>query len=94
MAPLVPALLKLLNGEGGHVPLRAIAQLGQEYVTRMRSRVPTGQSPTRIVDKMLRNAWNVGYIAIMMPKVTHRWRLQCSMIPLSVVTLVFRAKLL
>ena len=29
---------------------------------------PTAPNPARIVDKMLRNAWNVGHIAIALPR--------------------------
>ena len=55
-------------------------QVGQTYEQQMRARAAAhapaqlaeqGQGwPDRIVDKMLRNAWNMGYIAIMLPRAT------------------------
>ncbi len=43
--------------------------LGKRYVAEMRARLPPGQrNATRIVDKMLRNAWNLGFISTMLPK--------------------------
>ena len=68
LAPLIPELLKALEGEDGQVSLANVARVGQTYVKEMRGRLPPGQQPLRIVDKMLRNAWNVGHIAFMLPQ--------------------------
>ena len=47
----------------------AIAEVGRRYVAAMRARAPAGApAPARVVDKMLRNAWNVGHIAIALPQ--------------------------
>ena len=71
LAPLIPRLVRLL-GPGGQkqIQLEEIAAVGETYVRVMRSRHSTGKSPSRIVDKMLHNAWNIGYIAILLPKVS------------------------
>ncbi len=42
--------------------------LGKQYVKTMQARIPPSRSnATRIVDKMLRNVWNIGYISMMLP---------------------------
>ena len=70
LAPLIPRLLSVLEGRGkGHVSFSEIAAVGEAYVTTMRSRYLPASQKSRIVDKMLRNAWNVAYIAMMLPKV-------------------------
>ena len=68
LASLIPELLKALEGEGGQVSLANVARVGQTYIKEMRGRLPPGRQPLRIVDKMLRNAWNIGHIAFMLPK--------------------------
>lgn len=69
-APLVPQLLSALEGDASRqVQFDQLASLGHTYVTEMRARFPKVPGLTRIVDKMLRNAWNVGYIAVLLPKV-------------------------
>lgn len=46
-----------------------IASLGKRYLDTMRGRLPPGkENATRIIDKMLRNAWNVGFISLMLPR--------------------------
>ena len=66
--PLVPDLIAALNSADRAA---AIAAIGKRYVAAMRARVPPDSlnpNPARIVDKMLRNAWNVGHIAIALPR--------------------------
>ena len=66
--PLVPDLIAALNSADRAV---AIAAVGKRYVAVMRAHVPPNSpnpNPARIVDKMLRNAWNVGHIAIALPR--------------------------
>ena len=46
-----------------------VQAVGRAYVAEMRAMAPKGRlAPERIVDKMLRNAWNVGYISMMLPR--------------------------
>ena len=48
--------------------MQGIQDLGRRYVNAMQLRLPAARSTaTHVVDKMLRNVWNVGYIAIMLP---------------------------
>ncbi|KAK9821781.1 hypothetical protein WJX81_002302 [Elliptochloris bilobata] len=66
--PLVPDLIAALNSADRKA---AIAAVGMRYVAAMRAHMPRDSpnpSPARIVDKMLRNAWNVGHIAIALPR--------------------------
>jgi len=64
--PLVPDLIAAL---GCAERTTAIAEVGRRYVAAMRARAPAGgPAPARVVDKMLRNAWNVGHIAIALPQ--------------------------
>jgi len=64
--PLVPDLIAAL---GSAERTTAIAEVGRRYVAAMRARAPAGgPAPARVVDKMLRNAWNVGHIAIALPQ--------------------------
>ena len=58
----------MLEGQNGGVDIRAVAAVGETYNREMRARVPGGAQPSRIVDKMLRNSWNLGHIAFMLPK--------------------------
>nr|QIG37617.1 sulfotransferase-like protein [Trebouxia lynnae] len=65
-APLIPRLLRLLDGKGQFQELR---EIGKQYVQDMRLKVPPSRSnATHVVDKMLRNAWNVGYISMLLPQ--------------------------
>ena len=46
-----------------------IRDLGKQYVDNMQGRIPPSRAnATHVVDKMLRNVWNVGYITMMLPK--------------------------
>lgn len=45
----------------------AVETIVAEYVTSLRAAAPEGASPSRVVDKMLANAWHLGNIATMMP---------------------------
>ncbi|KAL3144289.1 hypothetical protein ABBQ32_004053 [Trebouxia sp. C0010 RCD-2024] len=65
-APLIPQLLQLLDGRG---QIQDVKKLGKQYVQDMRAKVPPSRSnATHVVDKMLRNSWNVGYISMMLPQ--------------------------
>lgn len=65
-APLIPQLLQLLDGRG---QIQDVKKLGKQYVQDMRAKVPPSRSnATHVVDKMLRNSWNVGYISMMLPR--------------------------
>ncbi|KAI3431774.1 hypothetical protein D9Q98_010530 [Chlorella vulgaris] len=68
LAPLLPDLLAVLRG-GGEVRAAEIQEVGLRYQAEMRGRVPPerAESVVWIVDKMLRNMWNVGFIAMMLP---------------------------
>lgn len=71
LAPLIPRLLGILEGGSQrHVHFNDVKAVGETYVAAMRRRFSKGRKPARIVDKMLRNAWNLGYIALMLPKVS------------------------
>lgn len=49
--------------------LQDLKEIGQQYVQDMRLKVPPSRSnATYVVDKMLRNAWNVGYISMLLPQ--------------------------
>ena len=49
--------------------LQELKELGKQYVQDMRAKVPPSRSnATHVVDKMLRNSWNVGYISMMLPQ--------------------------
>lgn len=50
--------------------VQEVEELGRRYVAEMRQRVPKDRSKgsTKVVDKMLRNIWNVGYIKMMLPQ--------------------------
>ncbi|CAK0736461.1 hypothetical protein CVIRNUC_000749 [Coccomyxa viridis] len=62
-APLLPKLFRILQSQSG-----SPADIGDEYVDKMRQRVPKMRNVTRIVDKMLRNAFNLGYIQLALPR--------------------------
>nr|QIG37616.1 sulfotransferase-like protein [Pseudococcomyxa simplex] len=65
-APLLPVLFDVMKGQPPeHV--RSPADVGALYMTNMQARVPEGRSATHIVDKMLRNAYNMAYIQIALP---------------------------
>eukprot|EP00887_Chlorella_sp_A99_P000461 scaffold17.g461.t1 len=67
LAPLVPQVIQLLQ-RGGEINAADIAAVGRRYVAEMRARLPAEHKGVRwIVDKMLRNAWNVGFIQMMLP---------------------------
>ncbi|KAK9809069.1 hypothetical protein WJX72_008857 [[Myrmecia] bisecta] len=66
-APLIPDIIRALDTTTSP-GYKRLAELGRQYTTEMQARVPKSQAATRIVDKMLRNAWNVGYIAITLRK--------------------------
>ena len=79
LAPLLPELMAALHGEGG-LDAAAIARVGRTYEARMRAAAqrhrPAAMDasawPQRIVDKMLRNSWNLGYASIMLPRAVVR----------------------
>lgn len=49
--------------------MQDITELGKRYVDTMQARVPASRSnATHVVDKMLRNVWNIGYISMMLPQ--------------------------
>lgn len=49
--------------------LQEFKDLGKQYVQDMRAKVPPSRSnATHVVDKMLRNSWNVGYISMLLPQ--------------------------
>ena len=64
-APLLPELVRALSQPS--ISFDEVHQVGEAYLAAMRSRAPKGTKPLRIVDKMLRNAWNLGYVAITLP---------------------------
>ena len=86
LAPLLPDLMAALHSQAG-LDVAAIARVGRTYEARMRAaagrHTPAAAPPswpTRVVDKMLRNSWNLGYAAIMLPQAkvslgpwTHTW---------------------
>lgn len=53
----------------GAMHVQDITELGKRYVDTMQARVPPSRTnATHVVDKMLRNVWNVGYISMMLPQ--------------------------
>lgn len=50
--------------------MQEVQGLGRRYVAEMQKQVPTDrrETTTRIVDKMLRNVWNIGYIQMLLPQ--------------------------
>ncbi|EFJ43393.1 hypothetical protein VOLCADRAFT_96413 [Volvox carteri f. nagariensis] len=72
LAPLTPRLNELLMKQGLS-NRAALADFGRRYVEEMRRRaVASGwdpnNPPVRIVDKMLRNLWLIGYIEMLLPR--------------------------
>ena len=68
LAPLTTEVNQVLSKPG--VGIRAeLGRLGQRYVSAMREMAPADRAPPlRIIDKMLRNLWLVGYIDLLVPK--------------------------
>lgn len=64
-APLLPLLFSILRGEPSEV--QTPADVGALYIAKMRARVPGDRNATHIVDKMLRNAYNMAYIRMTLP---------------------------
>ena len=49
--------------------MQDVKKLGKQYVQHMRAKVqPPRSNATHVVDKMLRNSWNIGYISMMLPQ--------------------------
>ncbi|KAL4439889.1 hypothetical protein ABPG75_002890 [Micractinium tetrahymenae] len=68
LAPLLPELLAVLQDPSGQVEAARIALVGRKYLDEMRGRLPEDRRGARwVVDKMLRNMWNIGFIAMMLP---------------------------
>ncbi|GMH32237.1 hypothetical protein BSKO_00071 [Bryopsis sp. KO-2023] len=68
--PLAPLIGELMDGIGkpNVNQFQLLESTGKAYVQAVKRFVPDGsEPPKRIVDKMLRNAWNVGYIHLMLP---------------------------
>ncbi|BDA44128.1 probable protein-tyrosine sulfotransferase 1 at C-terminar half [Coccomyxa sp. Obi] len=64
-APLLPLLFSILKGEPSEV--QTPADVGALYMAKMQARIPEGRNATHIVDKMLRNAYNMAYIRMTLP---------------------------
>jgi len=67
MAPIIGTMMSEMNSIPESAQLEVLVSYGKKYVDEMLSRVPDGRHVTRIVDKMLRNLWNVGQIHMMLP---------------------------
>lgn len=74
LAPLTGELNKLLVKPGVDHQ-KVLRKYGRRYIRTMRERVPpditwpnSETGPQRIVDKMLRNLWLVGYIQMLVPR--------------------------
>uniref|UniRef100_A0A061RHA9 protein-tyrosine sulfotransferase n=1 Tax=Tetraselmis sp. GSL018 TaxID=582737 RepID=A0A061RHA9_9CHLO len=68
MAPIVGKLVSETGGMTTTADPKRLAEYGRLYVEEMRRKVPKeSSSPARIVDKMLRNLWNVGHIHLLLP---------------------------
>ncbi|PSC69236.1 sulfotransferase [Micractinium conductrix] len=77
LAPLLPDLLAVLHAPSGQVEASNIAAVGARYIADMRGRVPSDRPEARwVVDKMLRNMWHIGFIAMMLadPCILHATR--------------------
>ena len=60
---------KIFKSHIEHVALQEFKDVGKQYVQNMRAKVPSSRSnATHVVDKMLRNSWNVGYISMLLPQ--------------------------
>lgn len=63
------AACNIQKSDPDHVALQEFKDLGKQYVLEMRAKVPPSRSnATHVVDKMLRNSWNVGYISMVLPQ--------------------------
>ncbi|RMZ55923.1 hypothetical protein APUTEX25_004347 [Auxenochlorella protothecoides] len=69
LAPLLPDLLALLqSGDWLRPGSRKVQAIARRYLDAMRSRVPQSRkNVTHIVDKMLFNSWNLGFISMLFP---------------------------
>ncbi|GAX74981.1 hypothetical protein CEUSTIGMA_g2427.t1 [Chlamydomonas eustigma] len=69
LAPLTPDVNRVLATPGSNYAME-LKKLGKKYVRTMRAMVPVSRDPPpiKIVDKMLRNIWLVGYIDMLIPK--------------------------
>ncbi|CAL8470109.1 g9651 [Coccomyxa elongata] len=65
-APLLPLLFSILRGEPSEAA-QTPADVGAVYMAKMQARIPEGRNATHIVDKMLRNAYNMAYIRMTLP---------------------------
>lgn len=82
LAPLTPAINKALTTTPADQQPDMLQHFAQKYISSMRGRVPANWSTTthaaplndsspsasRIVDKMLRNLWLIGYIHMLLPQ--------------------------
>eukprot|EP01023_Acetabularia_acetabulum_P004670 TRINITY_DN11992_c0_g1_i1.p1 TRINITY_DN11992_c0_g1~~TRINITY_DN11992_c0_g1_i1.p1 ORF type:complete len:567 (-),score=104.88 TRINITY_DN11992_c0_g1_i1:506-2206(-) len=72
-APLLKELMEAMSSVGGpEQQLSALERIGKKYVDNMKALVPEHYKkqfgkPTRIVDKMLHNAWNLGHVYLTVP---------------------------
>ncbi|MEW5318208.1 MAG: hypothetical protein WDW38_009448 [Sanguina aurantia] len=70
MAPLTSSVNERL-GQADFELVSELRGFGQRYVSEMRAKLPEARAGygnvTRIVDKMLRNLWLVGYIQMLLP---------------------------
>lgn len=59
-----------VDAECNEIVTQEVANLGRQYVQDMQQRIPESRrnGTSKVVDKMLRNVWNVGYIKMMMPQ--------------------------
>jgi len=69
MAPLIGEMMRKTSQASAQEQLQLMVEFGARYVETMRKRLPPGlEHAERIVDKMLRNLWNVGHIHMMLPQ--------------------------
>ncbi|GAB4823620.1 hypothetical protein N2152v2_010666 [Parachlorella kessleri] len=69
LAPLLPSLTALLQPPSGEIDASEIARVGYRYVEEMKGRAAKHKpGAERFVDKMLRNAWNIGFISFILPQ--------------------------
>lgn len=60
---------KIFESHPKDVALQDFKDVGKQYVQDMRAKVPPSCSnATHVVDKMLRNSWNIGYISMVLPQ--------------------------
>lgn len=68
MAPIIGEMFKGMNSNTED-QLSRMRIFGERYINEMRGRLPEGKEDVeRIVDKMLRNLWNVGHIHMLLPQ--------------------------